>query len=88
MKTRGTPKEIFAVDKSNKKFRVVLLYIAAAFKTAWLAILIAFCGLFALIESPFVFVSQMRGLLYGEFGFSAEANETAAISETIAKEEE
>ncbi len=88
MKTRGTPKEIFAVDKSNKKFRVVLLYIAAAFKTAWLAILIAFCGLFALIESPFGFVSQMRGLLYGEFGFSAEANETAAISETIAKEEE
>lgn len=88
IKTHGTPKEIFAVDKSEKKFKRALLYVAAAFKTAWLAILVALYGLFALIESPFAFASQTRGLLYGEFGYSAEAGEASAATEGVAKEEE
>lgn len=82
MNTRGTPKEIFAVDKSGKKLRTAWLYVLAALKTAWLCIVIGFYGAVALIKAPFLFVSQMRGLLYGEFGYSAEANAE------IAKEEE
>ncbi|MDE7464372.1 MAG: hypothetical protein K2M48_05015, partial [Clostridiales bacterium] len=74
IKTMGTPKDIFDVDKECNKFKLVLRYIGAAFKTLWLGIRILLCAVIALIRAPFLFVGQIKGVTYGEFGFSNKAD--------------
>lgn len=82
MKSMGTPKEIFDVDKECNKFMLVLRYIGAAFKTLWLCIRILLCGVISLIRAPFLFVGQVKAVTYGEFGFSNRA-ESAENSDTV-----
>ena len=74
IKSMGTPKEMFDVDKSGKKIAVGLRYVGAAFKTIWLGIRILLCGVVALIRAPFLFAGQMKAVTYGEFGFSNKAD--------------
>ncbi len=77
-RSMGTPKEIFNVDKSGNKFKAALRYIGAAFKVLWEGIAIAVSAIVALIRAPFMFKSQIHGVMYGEFGDSNEAEESGA----------
>ncbi len=77
VRTMGTPKEIFDIDGSGNKFKVVLRYIGAAFKTLWLCIRILLSGTVALIRAPFLFAGQLHGITYGEFGFSNKPDSVA-----------
>lgn len=74
IKTSGTPKAIFDVDKSGNKFYIAMRYVAAAFKVLWLGIKIAFFGIIAMIRAPFLFVGQTKAVTYGEFGHSNKAD--------------
>ena len=77
-KTMGTPKEIFETDKSGNKFKNALRYIGAAFKTLWLCIRILLCAIVSFIRAPFLFAGQLKGVTYGEFGFSNQADSIEA----------
>lgn len=70
IKSRGTPKEIFAAVKTEK--RGAIGYLGATAKTVWLFVMIAIFAVIAMSDAPFAFKSQLRGLIYGEFGFSAD----------------
>ncbi len=74
IKTSGTVKEIFDVDKEGNKFKVAMRYCLAALKTVWLGIKIFFCGLVSLIRAPFLFAGQLKAVTYGEFGYSNKAD--------------
>lgn len=74
----GTPKEIFETDKSGNKFKNALRYIGAAFKTLWLCIRILLCAIVSFIRAPFLFAGQLKGVTYGEFGFSNQADSIEA----------
>lgn len=74
VKTSGTPKDIFDVDKDCNKFKLVLRYIGAAFKMLWLGVKILVCAAIALIRAPFMFADQTKAVTYGEFGFSNKAD--------------